>query len=273
MSAPAALALSRLASTVGQTIHDERLRRRWTLRHLADRAGVSAALLQLLESGEPVSLETYARATTALDLRAELLALDPRQRQRAGRGAQDFVHAAMGELEASRLRSNGFPLAIDEPYQHYQFAGRADVVAWDLERRALLHIENRTAFPNVQEALGSYAAKRSYLADVLAERLSVPRGRWASVSHCIVALWSAEVIHAVRLRPESFRSACPDPGTDLIGWWSGRPPERQGVSSAFALVDPAPEISDGRRFGSLDDVMRVRPRYRDYADAAAHLKR
>lgn len=227
----------------------------------------------MLESGEPVSLETYARVTTALDLRAELLALDARQRQKAGQGAQDFVHAAMGELEASRLRSNGFPLAIDEPYQHYQFAGRADVVAWDLERRALLHMENRTAFPNVQEALGSYAAKRSYLADVLAERLSVPRGRWASVSHCIVALWSAEVMHAVRLRPESFRSACPDPETDVIGWWSGQPPVNHGVSSAFVLLDPAPDVSDRRRFGSLEDALRARPRYGDYADAAAHLKR
>lgn len=228
--------------------------------------------MQLLESGEPASLETYARITTALDLRAELLALDQRQRQRPGQGAQDFVHAAMGELEASRLRSTGVPLAIDEPYQHYQFAGRADVVAWDVERRAILHIENRTAFPNVQEALGSYAAKRSYLADVLAERLSVPRGRWASVSHCIVALWSAEVMHTVRLRPESFRSACPDPETDFLGWWSGQRPANHGVSSTFVLVDPVPDVSDTRRFGSLDDALRARPRYRDYADAAARLK-
>lgn len=223
ISEQAARALSRLASTTGQAVHNERLRRHWTLRQLAVRAGVSAAIVQLLESGEPVSLETYARVTTALDLRPELLAFDPRQRQRPGQGAQDFVHAAMGELEASRLRGFGFGVAMDEPYQHYQFAGRADVVAWDLERRALLHIENRTAFPNVQEALGSYAAKRSYLADVLAERLALPRGRWASVSHCVVTLWSAEAMHQIRIRAESFRSACPDRPTDFLSWWAGQP--------------------------------------------------
>jgi len=272
ISEAAARALARLASTVGQTIHDERVRRHWTLRQLADSAGISTAFLQSLESGEPVSLETYARVTTALDLRAELLALDPRQRRRAGHSSQDFVHAAMGELEAGRFRGFGFGVAMDEPYQHYQFAGRADVVAWDLERRALLHVENRTAFPNVQEALGSYAAKRSYLADVLAERLSVRGGRWASIGHCMVALWSAEAMHQIRLRAETFRSACPDPPTDFFSWWAGSPPVMDGFSSAFVLIDPAADVADRRRFGGLDDALRARPRYRDYADAAAQLR-
>jgi hypothetical protein len=160
--------------------------------------------VQELESGAPVSLETYARVTTALDLWPELLASDPRQRQRARGNDQDFVHAAMGELLAGRLRAHGFGVAMDEPYQHY-FAGRADVVAWDLEHRALLHIENRTAFPNVQEALGSYSAKPSYLGGVLAERLSIEGRRWL-------------------------------------------------------------------RFATLADGLRVRARYRDYADAVDRLK-
>lgn len=257
---------------MGQAIREERLRRRWTLRRLADRAGVSPALVQALESGAPGSLETYARVTTALDLRPELTALDPRRSERPGRAAQDLVHASMGELEARRLRAKGFPVTMDEPYQHYQFAGRADVVAWDLERRTLLHVENRTAFPNVQEALGSYAAKRSYLADVLAARLAVPGGRWASVAHCMVALWSAEAMHQVRLRAESFRSACPDASSDLLSWWAGEAPDGKGLSSSFVLLDPTPGLSEGRRFGSLDDALRARPRYRDYADAAARLR-
>lgn len=273
ISDAAARALARLGSTIGQAVHDERVRRHQTLSQLADRAGVSPSHLQAVESGEPVSLETYARVTTALDLRPELVALDPRQRQRAGRDGQDFVHAAMGELEAGRLRGFGFGVGMDEPYQHYQFAGRADVVAWDLERRALLHLENRTAFPNVQEALGSYGAKRSYLADVLAERHALPRGQWASVTHCIVALWSAEAMHQIRLRAESFRSACPDPSSDFERWWAGQPQAARGTTSGFVLIDPAPGIADKRRFGTFDDALRARPRYRDYADAAERLRR
>lgn len=94
----------------------------------------------------------YARLASALGLRFEATMLDPR-RPAAGRGG-DTVHAAMGELEAARLGARGFRVAIDEPYQHYQFAGRADVVAWDTDARALLHLENRTRFPNLQERPG-----------------------------------------------------------------------------------------------------------------------
>ena len=234
---------------------------------------MSAAHLQDLESGATVSLETYARVTTALELWPELLATDARQRQRSRSQEQDFVHAAMGELEAGRLRSNGFGVAMDEPYQHFQFAGRADVVAWDLEHRALLHLENRTAFPNVQEALGSYSAKRSYFDAVLAERLAIEGGRWLSVSHVIVALRSAEVLHTLRLRTESFRAACPDSPEPFFAWWAGAVPKSGCATSSLVLLDPAPGLSDRRRFASLEDAARARPRYRDYADAVERLKR
>jgi transcriptional regulator with XRE-family HTH domain len=269
----AARALTRVASTAGQSIRTERLRRRWTLSELADRAGVSAAHVQQLESGVPVSLETYCRVTTALDLWPELVATDARSRPRQTGRDQDFVHAAMGELEVGRLRGHAFNVAIDEPYQHYQFAGRADVVAWDLARAAMVQIENRTAFPNIQEALGSYAAKRSYLADVLATRILGEGRRWSSVSHAIVALWSAEVLHAVRLRTETFRAACPDPSDAILDWWAGQVPARPEVTSTFLLVDPTPDAGDRRRFASLEDALRVRPRFRDYAEAVRRLER
>lgn len=269
----AAKALTRMSVTAGQAVRDERLRRHWTLRELAHRAGVSSAQLQNLESGAAVSLETYARVATSLDLWPELTATDPRKRRPGHGGEQDFVHAAMGELEVSRLRTHGFGVAIDEPYQHYQFAGRADVVAWDAEASALLHLENRTRFPDIQGALGSYAAKRSYLADVLAERLKITSGRWRSVTHVIVALWSAEVLHDLRLRTETFNAACPDPAADFHQWWAGRSPSGVRVTSSLVLLDPSPDISDARRFSELVHARRVRPRYRGYADAVARLQR
>ena len=117
----------------------------------------------------------------------------------------------MGEFEVRLLAAHGFHVAVDEPYQHYQFAGRADVVAWDLESLALLHLENRTAFPNVQESLGSYNAKRAYLARELATRLGIPGFR--SETHAMVCLWSSDVLHALRLHAATFRATCPDPRT------------------------------------------------------------
>jgi hypothetical protein len=152
------------------------------------------------------------------------------------------------------------------------FAGRADVVAWDLENRALLHLENRTQFPNVQEALGSYGAKRSYMPDVLAERLGLGRRGWASVTHAIVALWSAEVLHALRRRRETFRAACPDPATDFRAWWSGEPPvSARRPTSTLVVLDPG-DVRERYRFADLDAVLTGRARYRDYEAAAQALR-
>jgi hypothetical protein len=117
------------------------------MRELGRRSGLSGAAIQLLEAGRPGSVEAYARVATALNLRPELH-LEEGRRNAAVR-AQDPVHAWMGDAQAAHLQALGASVAIDEPYQHFQFAGRADVAAWSSERRALLHIENRTRFPNI----------------------------------------------------------------------------------------------------------------------------
>lgn len=170
----------------------------------------------------------------------------------------------MGELEATQLRRRGFIVAVDEPYQHYQFAGRADVLAWDLESAALLHIENRTALPDFQEAVGSYNAKRAYLADDLRRRLQLPRA-WRSVTHVIACLWSSEVLRTLRSRRESLNAVCPDEATVFDEWWSGRPPAA-GVRSTLVLLDPI--ANTRRRQWSPLHTGRIDPRYRGYVDAA-----
>ena len=121
-------ALERVALTLGLAVRDARTRHRWTLSELARRAGISIATVHHVEAGRPASLETCARIAGALGLRLDATMIDPR-RPSAGRGG-DPVHAAMGEIEAAVLRAHGFRVAIDEPYQHFQFAGRADVLAW-----------------------------------------------------------------------------------------------------------------------------------------------
>lgn len=173
----------------------------------------------------------------------------------------------MGEFEARHLRALGFSVGIDEPYQHYQFAGRADVLAWDVERRALLHIENRTRFPDLQEMAGSYNAKRAYLAASIGERVGI--SRWAAETHVIAGLWSAEVLHTLRLRPETFRSICPEDGSAFRLWWSGEPPG-SGSTSSLIVLDP---VASGRErpFVTLPGALHVRPRHGGYADLARSL--
>jgi transcriptional regulator with XRE-family HTH domain len=258
-------ALSNVVVGAAEAIGTERLRRCWTLAELASRAGVSIAAAQRAETGAPVSLETYVRLATALGLRASLM-LEDRRRRQSGTG-QDVVHAAMGEFEAGHFRRLGFEVAVDEPYQHFQFAGRADILAWDRDTRALLHLENRTRFPNLQDVAGSYNAKRAYLASAFAGRLGLS-GRWRSVTHALVALWSSEVLHALRLRTETFRSLCPDQIEGFAGWWAGAPPA-SGETSTFVVLDPlAGEQGPRRRLIDLDAALRADPRYATTATRA-----
>lgn len=255
-----------LAGHLGVRARDERTRRRLSLREVAERAGLSVSFVHAVEHGKPAGLAAYTAIAAALGLEPAFDFVDPRRRP-ASRSAEDPVHAAMGEAIAGRLTSFGFAVALDDPFQHYQFAGRADVLAWSLEQRSLLHVEDRTRFPNLQEAFGSYNVKRRYLPSVAAERLGL-RGGWDVVTHVVAALWSSEVIHAIRLHPASFRATCPDGIDAFAGWWSGRPPTPPSVTSSLVLFDPVGGgRSDRRRFVGLDQVAAVRGRYRGYADA------
>jgi transcriptional regulator with XRE-family HTH domain len=260
-------AMRRVTVLAGQRARDERVRRGWTLRRLADEAGLSPSLVQSIEAGGAGSLEAYARLADALGLRLqEPLTAIQRGTGRANLSA-DLVHSAMTEIDARRFRGHKLPHSIDEPYQHYQFAGRADLVAWSLEEAALLHIENRTRFPDLQAVAGSYNAKRVYLPDALAARLGIRR--WRSETHVMVCLWSAEVLHALRLRTESFRALFPDPADSFAAWWDGRPPAA-GVTSTLVVLDPL-AVGRQRAFVDLETALGVDPRHRGYAAAAAAL--
>jgi transcriptional regulator with XRE-family HTH domain len=273
MTPAAHAALLRMAVEAGQRLRDERKRRGWPLRVVAGRAGVSLALVQAIESGVVAGLESYARVSTALGLRPELGFADPRARPSASArgGSDDFVHAAMGELEARALAGPGRTIAIDEPYQHFQFAGRADVLAWD--RRNLLHIENRTRFPNLQDAAGSWNAKRQFLARAMADRLDLGPHGWRSVTHVMACLWSAEVLHAIRLRRASFAALCPDSRDAFNAWLRGDEPA-EGVTSALVVFDPLVPFGSRRHtIAAVDEPSLLEPRYRGYADAAEALRR
>lgn len=265
-------ALRSSAVRLGAQAHDERIRRGWNMATLAARSGISIPTLHRIEAGEVASLEAYVRVSHALGWEPEF-SLERGRVPSATRDA-DPIHAAMGEAEAAHLSGLGFEVLLDEPYQHCQFAGRADLVGIDRTKRALLHLENRTRFPDIQAAIGSYNAKRAYLAPRLAERLGV-RGGLASVTHVIVALWSAEVLHTLRLREATFRSVCPDAPSAFETWWSGSIPannENETVSS-LVIFDPVPgQRSTRRRWVGLDDLRTVEPRYRGYADAVTKLR-
>lgn len=262
--------VQQLFAEFGSAVRTEPRRRALTLSGLAEMAGLDASTVHYVESGRPARLETQVRIARALRLRIEVDLVDPRKRDRGPARSEDPVHAAMGEAQAARFQGLGLSVGMDEPFQHYHFAGRADVVAWSVERRALLHIENRTRFPNLQEAFGSFNTKREYLGAELARRAGVTS--WQSETHAMVVLWSGEALHAMRMHRASFASLCPDSGDAFRQWWSGEPP-LAGRRSVLAVFDPSEGIrSDRKRWVSLAESADVRARYRDYADALEWLR-
>jgi hypothetical protein len=240
-----------------------------SVRTLAAKAGVATGTICNVESGQPASLEIYHRIAKALHREVTVGLVQPGHAATT-RDGTDIVHAFMGEAEATVLRAHGGGLAIDEPWQHFHFAGRADVLHWDLERSALLHLENRTGFPDVQDALGRFGTKRRYLSTALAASLGFTRPP-RTETHVIVALWSNEVMRVLRRDAVSFQVACPDPPDALMRWWAGQPPEGSKTRS-LVLFDP---FATGRqqRFLSLEDALGgARARIHDYADAAERIR-
>jgi transcriptional regulator with XRE-family HTH domain len=262
-------AVSRTAVVIGLRFAAERKKRGWTIRELARRAGLSVGAVHRVEAGETASLATYVQLARALGLDLDPVLVDPRQAARLALGA-DVVHAAMGDTEAQRIDDLGLPIGLDEPYQRFRFAGRADFVACDLARRALLHTENRTRFPDFGESAGSWNAKRAYFAPEFAKRLGLQYG-WRSVTHVMAVAWTEEMLEVVRGRRASFRALCPDPVGSFGAWWDGTPPER-GTSSTLIVLDPC---ATGRQaiWVGLDEALADRARHANYAQVARRLGR
>ena len=261
---PAVIArVTSLCAALGLQVRAARVRRRWTTKHLAVESGISRSLVYLAERGEPTTMETYARLGAALGLRLEASLEDPRTKARPGR-AEDPVHAAIVESLAARYVAQSRLVAVDEPFQHYQFAGRADLTAVDPAGPDLLHHEVKTAMPNVGELAGAWNVKREYLAATVAARHEMPRG-FRSVTHVLTIAWTAECLHVLRLREATIRSLGPDVPDAFGRWWAGDRPMASGITATVVIFDPI-DRPRAPAWAGLDDVAALRPRHGGYAD-------
>ena len=137
---------------------------------------------------------------------------------------------------------------------------------WTLARCCTLRIER--ASPTSRKMAGSFNSKRAYLGASLAERLGLRR--WECETHMIAALWSAEILHSLRMQPQSFRALCPDTPEAFTDWWMGRPPPR-GRTASLIILDPLASPRQRRWIGLDQAINGAKPRHRGYADAAAKL--
>jgi transcriptional regulator with XRE-family HTH domain len=267
-----AAALARLHGihvAAGERVREARLRRRWTVDRLAREAGLSRRLVYLVERGDPASVETYVRLGTALGLRVEVSFEDRRSRGGDAR-AEDPVHATIVEVLAGRYARPGRLVTADDPFQHYQFAGRADLAVINPVGPDLLHHEVKSAMPNIGELAGAWNVKRQYLARVLAERHGL-RGGFRSVTHVLTIAWTAECLRTARRRRETLHSLGPDDADAFGAWWNGTTPEQPVVTSTAVFLDPVPRPR-AAAWVPLGELDRLRPRHADYAELLAALR-
>lgn len=258
------LELDRLCRRLGAAIRTSRQAHGWSTQQVADAAGLSRSAVTRLEGGKAGGLATYQRIADALELRLswELTSLATTLE------AEDAVHAVMAEVQARRFATGTRQVLVDEPYQHFRFAGRGDLVVVDPGVAAIHHSENKTRIVNVGELSGSFNAKCRWLAGDVAERHGIRRIR--SESHTLVLLWSDEVLAAARSLERTLRALGPEGVGPFRAWWEGAP--MAGVHRGLVVFDPIDRGASQRQWVSLEDALEARPRYRGYADAFHELR-
>ena len=142
-------AVDALTAVLADRPRDARRRRHWSIATLAERARLSRPMVVAMEHAQRASLDTWVALAQALGLELEMELVDPRRRGASTACREDPVHAAMGELEGAHLQRLGFSVAIDEPYQHFQFAGEG-VADMDLDA-AIAGFRDETARDDVDD--------------------------------------------------------------------------------------------------------------------------
>lgn len=234
---------------VGAALRAVRVRRGWRQRDVADRAGVSHALVSLLERGHVgrTSLDSVRRVAAVLDVRVDVVA-----RWRGGELDRllNARHSGLADAVTALLTGLGWAVAPEVSFAVYGERGFIDLLAWHAPSRTLLVIEIKTEIVDVQELIGVLDRKTR-----LAARIARERG-WAAAA---VATWvviadSPTNRRRVAAHGALLRAAFPADGR-LMRAWLRKPGKRVAALSFFS--DSTGSGGSGRYVG----VRRVRGGY------------
>lgn len=227
---------------------------------VAERAGVSARYLAMIEAGTAnPSLRVAETLVAALGLEAQLLIRPPIFP--AGARVRDSVHALCSAYVDRRLRTAGWTTRREVELISGRSHGWIDLLAFDPSTGTLLIIEIKTTLDDFG-ALERQLSWYERLAPATARRIGWMPRRTTSL---VLALATREVerisvahrdLLAVAFpeRAATIRALVADPGSPMAG-------------RGFALIDPRSRRRDWIVRTSLDG-RRSRIPYRDYADAA-----
>jgi transcriptional regulator with XRE-family HTH domain len=181
---------------------------------LAQKCGLSQAVVSRLERGELARLSTVAVERLAIALGAEL---DIRLRWRGEDLDRllDAPHAAVVDRVVEILEPLGWQCAVEITFAVAGERGSVDVLAWHQGSRSVLVVEAKSVVPDLQAMLGSLDRKSR-----LAPRLAADRGwRSAVVVARVVALPDTTTNRRrARLYGATLKAAFPWGGREFRRW-------------------------------------------------------
>jgi len=200
----------------GGVIRFLRVRRRWRQRDLAERAGISQTMVSRLERGHlsEATLDTIRRVAAALDLRVDVVG-----RWRGGELDRLLAsgHSALHESVAAHLRTlAGWQFASEVSFAHFAERGVIDILAWHEPSRALLVIELKTEFVDLNELIGTLDRKRRNAAQIARERGWLDQA--ASVSVWVIVSDTSMNRHRARDHRTMLSTAYPLDGRAIRPW-------------------------------------------------------
>ncbi len=198
---------------IGLALRRVRLRRNERQRDVAARSGISASLYSQIERGHlgATTLRSIRAAAAALDVRLELAV-----RWRGG-DLDRLIHgrhAAMSQLVARTLVEAGWEVVPELSFNHFGERGVIDLVAWHAVRGAMLIVEIKTEFVDVNEMLETMDRRRRLASVIARERGWPPKhlGSWLVVAE------SRTNRRHLAGHADLVRAAFPEDGRSVSAW-------------------------------------------------------
>lgn len=246
---------------VGSVCRRGRLELGWSQRQVAAAAGVSQALVRLVDAGRPgASLDSIKRIAAVLGI--ELVARPPLVVGAADQ--HDAAHSRCVSAIRHLLEREGQVCATEQPVADGRTRGWIDILAFDVPKRRLAVIEVKTVIGDA----GALERQVDLYARTCLARARELGWRPTEVFVIVAALLTAETDAFVVANRDAMRHVFPARGRDAIATLlDGGPVRGRGIIT----VDPRRR---GRRILSslAADGRRTAAPYRDYAHFMACLR-
>jgi len=257
---------------VGMAIRAVRRRRGLRQTDVAALSGLSQNVVSQIERGqlEHVSLGSLRRVCSCLEVR---IAVAPTWRGGQLDRLLDSRHAALVEQVVGILVSSGWEAIAEYTFNHFGERGSVDILAWQMQSRALLVFEIKSELDDMQDLLSTLDRKRRLVPGLVARERS-----WAAETVGVVLVVSEGSVSraAVARHRATLGASLPDRNVAVKRWLaSPRPPGLRGIwflqpSAHSAVMEARGESRRVRKARRVARTVRSAPVATESAPVSGH---